>query len=70
MVAASASNSGRNAVNALLGSTFACSFSFALPTASGPNIVVYGTGQARLLFPALTRALTVTRPNPSPDLLP
>jgi sodium-dependent dicarboxylate transporter 2/3/5 len=50
VVAASASNSGRNAVNALLGSTFACSFSFALPTASGPNIVVYGTGQVKLLF--------------------
>ena len=50
VVAASASSSGRNAVNALLGSTFACSFSFALPTASGPNIVVYGTGQVRLLF--------------------
>jgi len=50
VVAASASNSGRNAVHALLGSTFACSFSFALPTASGPNIVVYGTGQVKLLF--------------------
>ena len=50
VVAASAASSGRDAVHALLGSTFACSFSFALPTASGPNIVVYGTGQVKLLF--------------------
>jgi sodium-dependent dicarboxylate transporter 2/3/5 len=50
VVAASAAGSGRDGVHALLGATFACSFSFALPTASGPNIVVYDTGQVKLLF--------------------
>ena len=50
VVAASAASSGRDPVHVMLATCFAASFSFALPTATGPNIVVYGTGLISVPF--------------------
>lgn len=50
VVAAAAAASGHDAVHVLMAACFASSFSFALPTATGPNIVVYGTGLISVPF--------------------